>query len=56
MASKELRDIVANNGRVISQDQATCVVWGMPAAVVRENLAEEIVPLDRVATILRICV
>lgn len=51
------RDIVANNGRVISQDQATCVVWGMPAAVVRENLAEEIVPLDRVAsTILRICV
>lgn len=51
------RDIVANNGRVISQDQATCVVWGMPAAVVKENLAEEIVPLDRVAsTILRICV
>ncbi len=51
------REIVANNGRVISQDQATCVVWGMPAAVCRENLAEEIVPLDRVAsTILRICV
>lgn len=50
------REIVAGNGRVISQDQATCVVWGMPAAVVRENLAEEIVPLDKVAsTILRIC-
>lgn len=50
------RDVVANNGRVISQDQATSVVWGMPAAVVRENLADEIVPLDQVApTILRIC-
>lgn len=51
------RDVVANGGRVISQDQATSVVWGMPAAVAREHLAEEIIPLDRVAsTIMRICV
>ncbi|TQV84177.1 chemotaxis response regulator protein-glutamate methylesterase [Exilibacterium tricleocarpae] len=32
----------------IAQDQATCVVWGMPRAAVELGAAEEILPLDRV--------
>jgi two-component system chemotaxis response regulator CheB len=36
-------------GRVIAQDQATSVVWGMPGAVAQAGFADEVVPLDRVA-------
>lgn len=36
-------------GRVIAQDQATSVVWGMPGAVTQAGFADEVVPLDRVA-------
>ncbi|MDT7856050.1 chemotaxis response regulator protein-glutamate methylesterase [Rubrivirga sp. S365] len=35
--------------RVVAQDEATSVVWGMPGAVVRAGLADAVVPLDRVA-------
>lgn len=34
---------------VIAQDEASSVVWGMPGAVVRAGLADEIVPLAGVA-------
>lgn len=37
-------------GTVIAQDEATSVVWGMPGAVVGAGLADEIVPLDHIAT------
>ena len=37
-------------GRVLAQDQATSGVWGMPGAIVRANLADEVLPLDAVAT------
>jgi two-component system, chemotaxis family, protein-glutamate methylesterase/glutaminase len=41
-------------GTVVVQDQATSVVWGMPGAVASAGLADEILPLDRVAeTIVR---
>lgn len=43
------RTIVSRGGYVIAQDQATSVVWGMPGAVVRENLANETLPLDMIA-------
>jgi two-component system chemotaxis response regulator CheB len=36
-------------GTVLVQDQASSVVWGMPGAVASAGLADEIVPLDRVA-------
>jgi two-component system chemotaxis response regulator CheB len=35
-------------GWVIAQDQASSVVWGMPGAVSRAGLANEIIPLDAV--------
>jgi two-component system chemotaxis response regulator CheB len=50
------RKVVELGGTVIAQDQASSVVWGMPAAVVREELADQVLPLDCVAAgILRLC-
>lgn len=34
---------------VISQDAASCVVYGMPKAIVDAGIADEVVPLDKVA-------
>lgn len=40
--SEVIRDA---GGRVLAQDEATSVVWGMPGAVVQAGLADEILPL-----------
>jgi two-component system chemotaxis response regulator CheB len=40
--------IVQAGGEVIAQDEASCVVWGMPGAVVNHGLASAVVPLTRV--------
>jgi two-component system, chemotaxis family, protein-glutamate methylesterase/glutaminase len=41
---------------IIAQDEATSVVWGMPAAVAKAGLANEILPLDKVGpAISRLC-
>jgi two-component system chemotaxis response regulator CheB len=42
-------EIRTAGGTVIVQDQASSVVWGMPGAVAQAGLADEILPLDRVA-------
>lgn len=42
-------EIRAAGGTVIAQDQASSVVWGMPGAVAQAGLADEILPLDRIA-------
>lgn len=34
---------------VISQDQPTCTVYGMPKAVVNAGLSDQVVPLDQIA-------
>jgi two-component system chemotaxis response regulator CheB len=36
-------------GRVIAQDQATSVVWGMPGAVAQAGLADALLPLGEIA-------
>lgn len=36
-------------GRVLVQDQATSVVWGMPGAVAEAGLADATLPLDQIA-------
>jgi two-component system chemotaxis response regulator CheB len=41
--------LVEAGSRVIVQDEASSVVWGMPGFVVREGLADAVVPLDRLA-------
>ncbi|QDU21972.1 chemotaxis-specific protein-glutamate methyltransferase CheB [Urbifossiella limnaea] len=41
--------IRAAGGRVIVQDEATSVVWGMPGAVARAGLADRVLPLAQLA-------
>jgi two-component system chemotaxis response regulator CheB len=40
--------VARGGGRVIAQDENTSVVWGMPGAVARHGLADEILPLERI--------
>ena len=37
------------NIHVIAQDEATCVVYGMPKAIAEAKLVDEVVPLERIA-------
>jgi two-component system, chemotaxis family, protein-glutamate methylesterase/glutaminase len=39
----------AGGGRIVVQDQATSVVWGMPGAVAKAGLADDVVPLSKIA-------
>ncbi|HEU4724170.1 MAG TPA: chemotaxis response regulator protein-glutamate methylesterase [Candidatus Eisenbacteria bacterium] len=43
------RTLHERQGRIIVQDEATSVVWGMPGAVARAGLANRIVPLHEIA-------
>ena len=36
-------------GRAIAEDKSTCVVYGMPRALVERNIADEVIPLGKVA-------
>lgn len=40
--------IRASGGRVLAQDEASSVVWGMPGFVAREGLADEVLAPDRI--------
>jgi len=46
----------AAGGRIIVQDQASSVVWGMPGAVAAAGLANDIVPLRQIADTLQTAV
>ncbi|MEW5797094.1 MAG: chemotaxis response regulator protein-glutamate methylesterase [Candidatus Zixiibacteriota bacterium] len=46
---KGAQRIKSQGGVVIAQDEATCVVYGMPRAVVEARLADHIVPLESIA-------
>ena len=47
---KEMRDAGAHT---IAQDEASCVVFGMPKEAIKLDAAERIVPLDELARIIR---
>ena len=40
--------LIAEGSRVIVQDEASSVVWGMPGFVARAGLAEKILPLTEI--------
>lgn len=49
--SKRIRE---QGGRILAQDEASSVVWGMPGFVARDGVAHEVVPLqDMASTITR---
>ena len=37
------------NVHVIAQDEATCVVYGMPKAIAEANIVDEVLPLEKIA-------
>jgi two-component system, chemotaxis family, protein-glutamate methylesterase/glutaminase len=43
------RQAKMRGGRVIAEDESTCVVWGMPRSVAEAGLADKIIPLPRIA-------
>jgi len=40
------RELAKAGARIIAQDEASSVVWGMPGSVVKAGLAQEVLPLD----------
>ena len=44
-----IRKIKAEGGKTIAQDESSCVVYGMPKAVVDEGLADKVVPLEKMS-------
>lgn len=51
-----LRELRARGGRVIAQDKNTSVIYGMNKEVVQNGDANEVVPVDQIASRLRGCV
>jgi two-component system chemotaxis response regulator CheB len=41
------RAIREKGGRILAQDEATSLIWGMPGSVVKEGLADGVLPLDQ---------
>jgi two-component system chemotaxis response regulator CheB len=46
------RQIKAEGGCVMAQSEETCVIYGMPKAVVTAGLTDAVVPLDELASTL----
>lgn len=44
------KTICQRGGAAFAQDEATSVVWGMPSFLVKEGLAERVLPLDQIAS------
>jgi len=47
--TRGLRELKKHQVRVLVQDEATSVVWGMPGSAVRAGCADEILPLGKIA-------
>jgi two-component system, chemotaxis family, protein-glutamate methylesterase/glutaminase len=44
-----LRELKDRGGYVLGQDEATCVVYGMPRAAAKEGLVDRELPLDEIS-------
>lgn len=44
-----LKELKKAGGTVIAQNEASCIVYGMPRAVVEAGIADEIVPLEEIS-------
>ncbi len=50
---KGSREVVARGGRIVAQDEASSVVWGMPGAVALDGLCSAVLSLDEVGPYVR---
>ena len=46
---KGAKEIIDAGGEMVVQDEVTSVIWGMPGAIAKANLAHKIIPLNKVA-------
>jgi two-component system, chemotaxis family, protein-glutamate methylesterase/glutaminase len=46
--ARGLRDMHEHGARTVAQDEASCVVYGMPKEAVKLGAAEQIIPLDQI--------
>jgi two-component system chemotaxis response regulator CheB len=53
--ARGMRRIFDAGGRTVAQDEASCVVYGMPRAAVAHGGAELVLPLNKIAAELREC-
>jgi two-component system chemotaxis response regulator CheB len=47
--TKGLKQLKKNGATIIAQNEATCVVFGMPKAAAETGLADAVLPLDQIA-------
>jgi len=47
--SDGIRKLKMAGGRVIAEDESTCVVYGMPRSVIEQKLADYILPINKIA-------
>ena len=46
---KGMIELKRTGGRIFAQNEETCVVYGMPKAVVDAGIADKVLPLDEIA-------
>lgn len=44
-----MQELKRRNGMVIAQDEDTCVVFGMPKAVINAHIADVVLPIDKIS-------
>ncbi len=47
------RQLALSGATILAQDADSCVVWGMPGAIVRENLANAVLDPDEISAVLK---
>ncbi len=50
--SESIKKLKSLGGYCVAQDEATCVVYGMPRAVVENGTADAVIPLDKISEII----
>jgi two-component system chemotaxis response regulator CheB len=44
-----IRRLKAAGGKVIAEDESTCVVYGMPRSIIEQRLADYVLPINKIA-------
>ena len=44
-----IRRLKSAGGRVIAEDESTCVVFGMPRSIIEQHLADYVLPINKIA-------